>query len=419
MDITLKKSFFTGEVFAPPSKSAAHRSIIAAALSGKKIVVANIQKSGDVLATIGAVEAIGSQTEYDDGILTISPKKKVSECTIDCKGSATTLRIMMPICAALGIKTTFLGDASLSTRTFAPLAEQLIRGGISFDRMTLPSTLSGKLSSGNFSIAGDVSSQFVSGLLFALPLISGNSVLNLTSPLQSKGYVDLTLECLLKSGVTVAVKNGSYYIGGEQCFNFNDCSVEGDYSGAAFWLVAGALNGDVTVRGLNENSLQGDKAIVDILKHAGVNVCVTANGIRTKTSEILPLNLDVSNIPDLVPALAVMLSAAKGKSVLFNAGRLKHKESDRLLSTAECLIKSGVQVEVSDDSLTIYGNSRFKSCTLNSFSDHRIAMAAAVMAAKCENLTLIDAHAVSKSYPAFFEDFTSLGGKMNVINLGM
>lgn len=419
MDVQLSKSFFCGNINAQPSKSYAHRAIIAAALFFKQATVKNVQLSQDIKATINAVHALGCTTTYDGKNLNIVAGKTPTKCSIDCLGSATTLRLLMPICAALGIETTFVGDKTLVNRTFAPLKQELEKHGIVFSKGNLPTTISGKLQCGEYNISGDISSQFLSGLLFALQLVKGNSVVNLTTKLQSKDYVLVTLDCLNNCGIKIDISNGSYYIKGHSKSKFANFEVENDYSNAAFWLVAGALNGEVTVSGLKEKSLQGDKKILHLLKKAGVDIKKTPGGIKTSyCQEIKPLQVDVKNIPDLVPALCMLLCVANGESILKNAGRLRLKESDRLQAVAECLNKFGAKAEICGDSLKIIGTKDPSNCTVNSFDDHRIVMAAAVMAARCKEIKICGAEVVNKSYPAFFQDFAALGGKINVVNMG-
>jgi 3-phosphoshikimate 1-carboxyvinyltransferase len=407
-----------GTVQAPPSKSVAHRAIIAAALSGGRCRIRNVAMSKDIQATLGCMEALGAKVQFDEkkGEVILDgredkPLKKT--LTMDCCESGSTLRFMIPLALLTGQKVTFTGEGRLMQRPQKPYADLFAKKGISYIQEENCIHVKGMLKAGLFQLPGNVSSQFITGLLFALPLLEGDSEIQLTTILESKGYVDLTLQVLRDFGIQIENKNyRRFIIPGGQSYQACDYIVEADYSQAAFFLVAGALGCDVGISGLKKESLQGDKKILELLQEVGANVEEDADGtIRARrTEEMRGIRIDAGEIPDLVPILAVLCAFCKGESLIYNAGRLRMKESDRLSAVTSELRHLGVQIEEGADYLKIVGAQVISGTTVSSWNDHRIAMALAIAACRAEGeVAIVDAKkAVTKSYPNFFEVYTAL-----------
>lgn len=410
MDIKIQPAKLNGTVSIPSSKSYAHRALICAALAEGISVIEGISMSKDIEATISAMSALGAEcTVGENGTITVkgvgeAPKKAI----VDCNESGSTLRFIIPIAAALGVDTEFHGRGRLPERPINIYTRELSEKGIVFDYSnTMPFTISGRLLSGVYKIEGDVSSQFITGLLFALPMLEGDSTIQLTSKLESRPYVDITIECLKKFGIEIAEISDCYYIKGSQKYKSCNLKVEGDYSQAAFFYVANALGSNVILENLNENSVQGDKKILDII----MDMCY--NG-----KELVSFDADCSDIPDLVPVLTVLGCFGSGISRIYNAQRLKIKESDRLEAISVTLNKLGGKVTVTDDGLIIEPVKMLHGGVVESFGDHRIVMSAAIAATKADgDIIITGAEAVEKSYPDFFIDYNNLGGNANVVTL--
>lgn len=408
MDIKITPGKLTGKVTVPPSKSVAHRMIIAAALAKGKSVISNLYPSVDILATIGAMKALGADIIFENNTAVVNGIEKVPEnAVIDCCESGSTLRFLIPVACALGVNAQFIGRGKLPQRPITPYLEEFPKHNVTFDyNNTMPFSVSGKLSAGKFYISGGISSQFITGLLFALPLLEGDSEIILTSHLESKPYVDITIGCLKDFGCEIEETEQGYFVKGGQTLKAFSGAVEGDYSQAAFFEVANSLGSDIKIEGLNVNSFQGDKKIIEICREIVYN---KGNGLKA-------FDLDCSDIPDLVPILTVLASFCQGKSHITNVARLRIKESDRLAAMTDCINKIGGKVTAFEDSLEIEGVKSLKGGTVQAYNDHRIAMAMAVAATRCENpLAIIGAECVSKSYPDFFDVYRSLGGKSDEI----
>lgn len=407
MDISLKPSVLKGTVSIPSSKSCAHRSIICASLAEGTSVLSGISMSKDIEATISAMKALGARFEINGDTVTVHGLSRTPcAADIDCNESGSTLRFIIPIAAALGVDSVFRGRGRLPERPIDIYTRELSGHGITFKSEKMPYEISGCLSGGKYSIEGNVSSQFVTGLLFALPLIHEDSEIVLTSHLESGPYVDITIDTLKRFGVSITQTENSFRIKGGQKYSPHSEHIEGDYSQAAFFCVANALGSDVTIENLDPASVQGDKRILDIIK------------ATCSDGTISSFRADCSDIPDLVPILSVLGAFGSGESVIFNAERLKIKESNRLETTAAFLNELGGDVEVTDDGLIIRPTGNMHGGTVNSFGDHRIAMAAAVAALRTNGDVIIKgAESVEKSYPDFFKDYTDLGGHANVIIL--
>lgn len=415
MDVIFKPFTPCGTVKAPPSKSDVHRAIICAALSGGICTISPVALSDDIKATIRCVESLGASAKTDGGVLTIDGSHMFENKTaqLDCGESGSTLRFMIPVAAAGGVTATFTGSGRLPERPIGIYTEALPKAGIEFDCDSgLPLTISGKLKGGVFRIPGNVSSQFISGLLFALPLLKQDSDIVLTSPVQSVGYINMTIRTMALFGIEVDATDTGWHVRGCQHYIPSDYKTDGDWSQAAFYMVAGAIGGEITVDGVNTDSAQGDRKIAEILREFGAEVIQDATRITVKKSELSAVDIDAKNIPDLVPVLAVCAAFAKGKTTIYNAERLRIKESDRLKTTAELLGRLGARVKELEDGLEIEGTALLNGGKANGYNDHRIVMSAAVCAARCNSkIICTDALSVNKSYPDFYEDYSRAGGK--------
>jgi 3-phosphoshikimate 1-carboxyvinyltransferase len=419
MNIRIVKPVQGGTLSAITSKSAAHRLLICAALADGETFLRCPQRSQDIDATASCLQAMTAWIKYEKDGFYITPVKKETENTsaeLDCGESGSTLRFLLPVCGALGLRRSFNMGGSLPSRPLTGLYEEMQTHGCTLSAQgSSPLICEGKLKSGSFSIPGNISSQFVSGLLFALPLLEGNSLIRVTGVLESRPYVDMTLEALKLFNVRIEeTKNQTFRVQGEQSYHSpKTICAEGDWSNAAFWLSAGAVGkGSVTCTGLNINSCQGDRAITGLLKRFGANVYCEDDKVTVSSGELRGIDIDAADTPDLVPILAAVASVAQGETVIRNAGRLRIKESDRLRTVAASLSNLGANITETDDGLIIQGKKTLSGGETESFGDHRIAMTAAVISAACSGHVVIkNAQAVNKSYPGFFDDFkTALGG---------
>ncbi|MCY6369992.1 3-phosphoshikimate 1-carboxyvinyltransferase [Clostridium ganghwense] len=437
-----------GNVKVPPSKSLAHRAVICAGFAEGESNIDNIIFSDDITATSKAMEGLGVEikvkeenikeenikeenikeeknTQAEKRVrLNIKGNEQLSllNNTVDCIESGSTLRFLIPIALLAEGEVTFKGRGKLVSRPLDVYYEIFEKQNIYYETNNgeLPLKIKGGLKPGEFRVKGDISSQFITGLMFALPLLDGDSKIIITTELESKGYVDLTIDTLNKFGVKIENKDyKEFYIKGNQKYSNRDYRVEGDFSQVAFWLVAGALGDSLKCEDLNINSLQGDKVIVDILKKMGADISINKNYIEAKSSSTKGIVIDASECPDLVPVLTVMAALSEGTTKIVNAKRLRIKECDRLNAIASELNKIGGDVEELEDGLIIRGKKSLKGGKVDSWNDHRIAMAMAVASIKCEEpLIITNSDAVKKSYPDFWTDFKNLGGKIDEWNLG-
>lgn len=408
-----------GAVAAPPSKSDVHRAVICAALSGGVCKISPVALSNDIRATIGCVEALGAEASVENDVLTVDGSAVFAKktATLDCIESGSTLRFMIPVAAAGGVEARFTGSGSLVSRPIGLYSQIMPEKGVSLEGGDgLPLKISGKLKSGVFKVPGNISSQFISGLMFALPLLRGDSDIILTSPIQSAGYINMTIRTMEKFGIEVDVTDTGWHVRGGQRYIPSDYRTDGDWSQAAFYLVSGAVNGEITVNNLNTDSKQGDRKIAELLREFGAEVIQEADSVTVKKSDMKGIEIDASQIPDLVPALAVCASFADGVTRITNAERLRIKESDRLISTAALINSLGGEAKELPDGLVIRGSRTLIGGTVKGFNDHRIVMSAAICAAGSENpIICTDALSVNKSYPGFFDDYNSVGGKSEII----
>ena len=411
-----------GEVCAPPSKAYTQRMLIAAALAHGTSKISGPLFSDDTEATLRAVKALGAKVKAAENCWTVEGAQplKAAQTPIDCGESGATLRFMTPVAALAPESSVFVLGESLERRPIEPLLRSLKQLGAeaysqSFDGKSSIVVKGGGISGGKTALGGDVSSQFVSGLMFACPLAQADTEITLTTPLESKGYVKMTMAVLAEHGIKVSVPQefNRLHIPSNQTYKPCSHRVPGDFSSAAFLLAAAVIvNSEVSVKNLDYETVQGDKAILAILKKMGANgrVCPDRVEIEGKGSLLEAVDVDARNIPDLVPVCAVLACYAKGTSKIHGAHRLRYKESDRLLSLYLELQKMGAQIAMDESSLTIKAPCALHGTIIDPHNDHRIAMACAVGALGAKGETKIqNAECVRKSYPRFFHDLRALG----------
>ncbi len=409
MTVTITPGALSGAITPPPSKSQAHRLLIAAALANGESHIRGLAHSQDIDATRRCLGELGAEfEETGEGLLVrgmgasaMSPLARMAHPRLDCGESGSTLRFLIPVALALRGGGIFTGRGRLMERPLTPYFDLFREKGIFWEQRDGVLTVQGLLEPGEYKLPGNVSSQFFTGLLFALPLLNGPSAIIPTTDLESEGYIAMTCQVLERFGVRAAATMSlppQYHLAGNAVYTPQDVTAEGDWSQAGFWYAARALGFDVTPTGLDPESLQGDRVIAEQFQ------------ILTRPGDV---DIDVSQCPDLVPPLAAMAALRPGKTVLSNAGRLRMKESDRLTAVAATLNALGAQVTEGPESLTFQGVDALTGGTVDSFGDHRIAMMAAVAAARSKGpVTVTNAQAVEKSYPDFWRDYQRLGGKL-------
>lgn len=417
MNITVTSAKLSGNLRAIPSKSYMHRALICASLAEKPTSLYCPETNRDIEATAACLRALGAEIAAENGWYRVTPMDRSRPVTeravLDCGESGSTLRFLLPVAAALGRKTAFEGHGRLPQRPLSPLYERMQeRGAVLSPAGRFPLTVDGQLLPGDYRLDGGVSSQYFTGLLLALPLLSAPSRIFIEGALESAPYVDLTMGVLKTFGVT-PVWEGNCMAVTPQPSPFRspgELTVEGDWSNAAFWLVAGALNGEIRLTGLQNDSRQGDRAILPVLREMGANLSVDQDGVTVSRSALHGVTVNATDIPDLVPILAVAAAAAEGETVITGASRLRLKESDRIRSVRDMLCALGAVCEETSDGLRIRGG-KLQSGTVDSCNDHRIAMSAAVAACACKGeVTVLGAESAEKSYPGFFRDLRTLGG---------
>ena len=407
-----------GEVTPPPSKSRAHRLLICAALGKEPCTIACSSVNDDIIATMRCLNALGASITYSSGVFNVNPVKVVKGGTLDCGESGSTLRFLVSVAAVLGADATFVGSGKLPQRPMGALTDVLAEHGISFTRLAadeLPVSCRGELCGGKYILPGNISSQYLTGLLFALPFANDDSEIEIVGGLTSASYVAMTLDALATAGISIEHEGNIFRIKGNQQYRVpSDLIVEGDWSSAAFWVVAGVVGAKpVTVCGMNEESLQGDSAIVTHLRNMGAFIGQQGDRVIAMPSHLFGAELDCTDTPDLVPVLSVAAAVAQGTTLFTGVGRLRFKECDRLAAMKELLALYGISSQIGEDTFTVFGGEPVASSVVDSCGDHRIAMAAAIMSTVSRGVTAIGgASCVAKSYPAFFDDFASLGGSV-------
>ena len=430
MDQILNVPKLSGVVRVPSSKSEAHRALIAAALSclygaeRRTYRIHCTDTNEDIDATVRCLCALGADIAREADCFAVKPITALPETAmLDCGESGSTLRFLLPVVCALGalrnggMTVSLVGHGRLPDRPLSPLYEELVAHGAILSPVgSNPLVVQGKLCAGSYQIRGDVSSQFISGLLFALPLLTENSTLTVTGRAESVPYIDMTLDAI--SSVTNAVSGilPTWDVAGrdkgQSMPETPALSVSGDWSGAAFFLAAGVMSvqgTSITVTGLSANTRQGDSAIVDVLRRMGGNITVSGNDFTAHGSALHGCEIDAAQIPDLVPILAVAASVAEGETRIVGASRLRLKESDRLATVSAMISALGGNIRETEDGLIIHGMPALRGGVVDAAGDHRIAMSAAIAATRCTDaVTVTGAEAVAKSYPAFWDDFNSL-----------
>ncbi len=391
MDVTINPTILRGSITPPPSKSQAHRAMLAMMLAQEKGMLSSLPESQDIEATKRCAAALTAKGAPCDGLP-----------MLDCGESGSTLRFLIPVALALRGGGHFTGQGRLMERPQKPYFDIFDEKGIFYDLQYGVLTVRGTLTPGIYALPGDVSSQFVTGLLYALPLLAGDSEIVLTSPLESRDYVAMTLDVLSKFGVQVENENYERFrVPGNQKFRAVDMAIEADWSQAGFWYAAAFLDNAVEITGMAPASSQGDRVVAELY---------------WKLAKPGDVDIDVSGCPDLVPPLAVMAAVRRGNTKIVNAARLRIKESDRLTAVSTVLRAMGADITELPDGLVIVGQETLKGgVTVDSFNDHRIAMMAAIAATRCSvPVTIQGAECVRKSYPGFWDDYKALGGRLEV-----
>lgn len=413
MIYTLNSPKLYGEVNAISSKSEAHRLLICAAFadSNTEIVCTDLNK--DIIATAECLSSIGANIQKTKRGFNVSPVKNIPKyASIDCGESGSTLRFILPIIAILGIECDIHMHGRLPQRPLSPLYEILSENGVSLSEMGKnPLHIKGRFNPGNYSIQANISSQFISGLLFALSIVPGNSTLKLTGKIESAPYIDMTVSALLQFGADIAFDGSVYTVNGKpELISQKKLTVGADWSNAAFFLCAGALSDKgITVHGLSLTSVQGDKQILQKLEQFGASIEYSDNSLTVRRKDLHGIDIDASDIPDLVPILSVVAASCTGTTTIYNAQRLRLKESDRLMTVYEMINNLGGKAKITDDGLIIYGTKGLNGGVVDSYNDHRIAMSAAVASTICNgSVTISNFEAINKSYPRFTQDFESL-----------
>ena len=423
MQVTLRVSRLGGTATVPPSKSMAHRAVLCAALAAGASRITHIEYSDDIRATLDAVRQLGAKVVEKEDAATITGCGGDSFATVTrpvfCNESGSTLRFLIPLFSLTAQKIRFTGAGRLFARPQEVYRLLFHRQGLRFEQKTDGITIFGRLRPGGFTLPGDVSSQFISGLLLAAPLLESDSSIEVLAPYESRSYVDLTTESMRRFGVKVAQrarKDGSvlYRVAAPQRYTAADMAIEGDYSQAAFLAVLGVLAGGITVTGLEPASRQGDRVILDILKRCGGKYTVGESGVRFSRSLLCATEIDLADCPDLGPVLIALGCFCRGTTVIRNAGRLRLKESDRIAAMQQELAKFGARVEADADTVTITGGAlRAPEAPLDGHNDHRIVMALAVAALGAGLPAVIrGAEAVRKSWPGFFGVIETLGAQL-------
>ena len=417
MTQTVLPGLFGGTFRAPASKSQAHRLLICAALGREKTTLVCDTCSDDILATSDCLRAMGAEITQAGSVFTVVPifakPRNSGLCKLKCHESGSTLRFLLPVVGALGLTGDFLMEGRLPERPLHPFDDVLRAHGMTIQQEGTVLHVSGQLAPGAYELPGNISSQYLSGLLFALPLLGGESHLTITGPLQSAAYLTMTERTVTASGIALSKTERGFRIPGNQGYHLPDgLAVEGDWSGAAFFLCAGALSAQgIRAENLTPGSLQADKAVCALLSQFGADVIWENQALLVRKNCLRAIRIDAGPIPDLIPAVAAVAVFAEGETTIFNAARLRLKESDRLHTVAETINALGGQAQELEDSLIITGRPQLSGGAADSFGDHRIAMLAAILSAGCQSaVTISGAECTTKSYPNFWQTLESLKG---------
>jgi len=403
-------SYIKGKLYVPASKSVAHRVLIASALADKPTRVKGFVTGEDTAATMDCLISLGADISVKDKYILVKPIVSLPDAAeLNARESGSTYRFMLPIAAALGVNAYFTLAGKLGSRPIEALTKVLEEHGAAFNADDL--SIKGKLTCGTFKIDASISSQYITGLLFALPLLDGDSEIVLENEAVSESYIEITLRVLNDFGVKIEKRPNGFFVKGNQKYvSPHAYTVEGDWSSASFFACMGAIAGDVTLKGMDVKSTQGDRVVLDLIKEAGGRVSVSKSCVRVKKSQLHGIEFSCKDCPDLVPTVASMLAFADGESKIFDADRLKVKECDRLDATTKQLNAVGIEAANDGRTLVIKGG-KVTGGTVNSQNDHRMAMSTSVLAAGSQNGVIIEgADAVKKSYPQFFAVLKKVGG---------
>lgn len=416
-----------GAIACPPSKSLSHRGLICAALAEGESIVDNLIYSVDIEATMDVLSTLGAQFDkHGDRVVVTGLGGKIHRAdhkqaqnyevrNLECHESGSTLRFIIPVGSAVYPNLSFSGKGRLIERPIHQFFSMFDKCGMDYEyRGQLPLTLKGSLQAGKYDFPGDVSSQFISGLLMAAPLLVGDTVVDVTTPLESKAYVDLTTDVMSHFGVEVRTENHqSFAVDGGQSYKAGHYTVEGDFSQVAFWLVGATISGRVALSHMNPQSAQGDREVLDILERMEGKARFDDQGLLVvEKCPTIGTVIDARECPDIIPVMAVLAALSEGRTVIENGERLRIKESDRITATVECLKAIGANIEETKDGMIIEGVKQFEGgVTVSGHNDHRIVMAMAIAALRCHKPIVIEGwQAITKSYPHFFEDYKKLGG---------
>ena len=409
-DLTVSPSKICGAVKAPSSKSFAHRILIASFLSGKEVTVKNAGESVDVEVTITALKALGASVTENDGDIIIKRTLLPKKVKIDCKESGSSLRFLMPVVCALGVETEFTGAKRLLERPILELSKSLEENG----GIVSGHNVKGKLIPGVYVIDGSVSSQYISGLLLALSYLDGESEIVIKNKTVSKPYIDITISVLKDFGVNILKTESGYKVVGGYQNSAKTYTVEGDWSGSAFILSLGAINGSVSVYGLNLNSVQGDRKILEILEKFGASVTKKDDVVTVKSGNLKGIEVEMDDVPDLIQTVSAVASYAKGVTVISGVDRLKLKESDRISAIINSLSNMSISARYEDDKIIICSG-EISGGYIDGGNDHRTVMSGAVIAINAKDKVKISCgEAINKSYPDFISDYKKIGGKIDV-----
>ena len=425
-DILINPTVLTGELSVPSSKSVSHRALIAAALANNGSVVDALLDCDDTQATLGGLIALGYQVTGTIAFGRVVFDHKcdiaVQVPEIDCLESGSTLRFLIPLALVHAAQVVFTGKGRLMQRPLDPYFEIFKEQGIAYELEDGRLRLNGNLKAGIFRIPGNISSQFITGLLFALPLLQGDSQIIIEGKFESIDYVKITLDVLKTYAIEAEFSGNRIIIKGNQQYRPCNFQVEGDWSAAAFWTVAGALGSGVLMHHMSNNSLQGDRAVLAIAAQAGAIVQSEKSGIMVKKGDLHAFDVDCADIPDIVPVLSVLAAHCSGTSVMHHIARLRLKESDRVQAVIDNLAAFGINAYEDNGDLFVPGGKGDvcdRNVSVDSFADHRIAMAFSIMAAFSRSKTVIHAaQCIAKSYPDFYQDFNRLGGDAGELSLG-
>lgn len=421
MNAEIYPSRTSGTLILPASKSACHRAIICASLADGQSVLSNISLSSDIEATIGCMKALGASIESgnESGQLIIhgcQPQNRNQPVVLDARESGSTLRFLIPVASLSSQPAVFHGSPVLLSRPMGIYADLFLSQNLVFDQSGSEIKVCGPLQGGLFQIPGDVSSQFISGLLFASPLMEQGSVIAVLPPFESQSYTDMTVQMMNTFGIDIKRPTPSGFETACQSYKPCDLRVESDYSQMAFFAVLAALSDALSFEGMNPGSLQGDKVILDFIEQAGARVVWNGDTVTVEPAKNpVSIKADLANCPDLGPILCVLAAYLPGKSVLNHTRRLRIKESDRAMAMEQELKKWGVNIQVFEDSIEIEGKREWKAdhtVIIDSHNDHRIVMAMTIFGLLAKSPSIIEgAQAVNKSYPDFFKDVEKIGGR--------